>query len=72
MAVDIPIRSAAIKLDSFLKWAGIAPTGGQAKLLIIHGEVRVNGVMDNSRSRQLREGDIVEVQGQAYRVTRAE
>ena len=32
-----------IKLDQFLKLAQIVATGGQAKLLILDGQVKVNG-----------------------------
>jgi len=72
MGKDVPIRTGSIKLDSFLKWEGIAATGGQAKLMIAGGGVRVNGQLAYGRSLLLRAGDIVEVEGRSYRVTRAE
>jgi len=71
MAREVPIQSEMIKLDSFLKWEGIAPTGGQAKLMVAAGKVRVNGQVAYRRSLLLQVGDTVEVDGQAYRVTRA-
>jgi len=49
----------SIKLDQFLKWQGIAETGGQAKQLIQDGRVRVNGQVERRRGRKLVEGDIV-------------
>ena len=39
----IAIRTEFIKLDSFLKYAGLAETGGQAKDAIQAGAVLVNG-----------------------------
>ncbi len=57
-----------IKLDQFLKWVGVAATGGQAKLLIQGGEVRVNGERVTQRGRQLRTGDRVTVGGQSFTV----
>ncbi len=42
-----------IKLDQFLKFVGIAPTGGQAKLMIINGDVKVNGTVETRRGRKL-------------------
>jgi ribosome-associated protein len=57
-----------IKLDQFLKWVGAAQTGGEAKLMIQGGEVKVNGAIETRRSRKLVEGDSVMVQGQIYRV----
>lgn len=53
-----------IKLEQFLKLAQVAPTGGQAKLLIQSGQVRVNGVVETQRGRKLRPGDRVEVGGE--------
>lgn len=52
-----------MKLDQFLKWRGISGTGGQAKLLIQGGAVRVNGEVETRRGRKLRRGDQVEVEG---------
>lgn len=48
-----------IRLDQFLKLAGVVETGGQAKLLVQGGEVLVNGELETRRGRQLKPGDIV-------------
>lgn len=50
-----------IKLDQFLKWTGMAPTGGQAKILIQFGNVTVNGLVETRRGRKLVAGDRVTV-----------
>ncbi len=52
-----------MKLDQFLKWRGVSGTGGQAKLLIQSGAVRVNGEVETRRGRKLRRGDRVAVEG---------
>jgi ribosome-associated protein len=52
---------AIIRLDQFLKRSGIAGTGGQAKVMIQSGEVRVNGEVETKRRRQVKPGDVVEV-----------
>ncbi|MBD2203645.1 RNA-binding S4 domain-containing protein [Calothrix sp. FACHB-1219] len=57
-----------IKLDQFLKLVGIAPTGGQAKWLILDGAVKVNGVLETRRGRKLVSGDRVTVEGKTYDV----
>ena len=57
-----------IKLDQFLKFIGIAPTGGQAKLMIQNGEVTVNGETETRRSRKLVSGDLVTVFGRSFQV----
>ena len=52
-----------IKLDSFLKWQGLAETGGQAKLDIQSGKVRVNGEVETRRGKKLVNGDTVTYRG---------
>ncbi|MFB2892335.1 RNA-binding S4 domain-containing protein [Aerosakkonemataceae cyanobacterium BLCC-F50] len=55
-----------IKLDQFLKLKGIASTGGQAKLMIQSGEVKVNGSPETRRGRQLVKGDRVTVADKTF------
>jgi ribosome-associated protein len=57
-----------IRLDQFLKWKGMVATGGQAKMLIQGGQVQVNGQVETRRGRQLREGDVVTLDGQSLTV----
>ena len=57
-----------IKLDQFLKFVGIAPTGGQAKLMIQNGEVLVNDMVETRRGRKLVSGDRVTVGEQTFDV----
>lgn len=61
-----PTPSPAIKLDQFLKWSGAVQTGGEAKLLIQSGEVKVNGKMETRRGRKLMEGDRIAVMGERF------
>ena len=57
-----------IKLDQFLKWQGIAQTGGEAKIIIKQGMVEVNGESEIRRGRKLVTGDRVTVAGTTHRV----
>ena len=57
-----------IRLGQFLKWVGAVPTGGQAKLVIQGGQVKVNGLLETRRGRQLISGDLVTFQGKSYEV----
>jgi ribosome-associated protein len=50
-----------ITLNDALKLSGMAETGGQAKLLIQSGKVKVNGVVETRRKKQLKEGDVIQV-----------
>lgn len=53
-------------LDQFLKLAGIAASGGQAKVLIQGGEIKLNGVVETRRRRKLVRGDQIETGGKIY------
>lgn len=57
-----------IKLDSFLKAVNAVSSGGEAKILIVEGDVRVNGETEVRRGRKLRSGDRVELAGRTYHV----
>lgn len=59
----IEIKTESIKLDQFLKWANLAATGGEAKLMVQEGNVLVNGEIETRRGRTLVPGDEVEVKG---------
>lgn len=54
------IKTEFIKLDSLLKFAGAAETGGMAKELVQNGFVKVNGETCTMRGKKLRNGDTVE------------
>jgi len=53
-----------IKLDQFLKWQALVQTGGEAKMLILSGEVLVNGEVETRRGRKLVTGDRVSLYDQ--------
>ena len=57
----ISISTEFIKLDSLLKFAGVAETGGIGKELIAEGRVKVNGETCLMRGKKLRSGDKVEL-----------
>lgn len=64
----IKINTEFIKLDSFLKFSGIAQTGGHGKILVEDGLVKVNGETCTARGKKLYPGDKVEVQGEGFQV----
>lgn len=57
------LNSEYIKLDQFLKMAGIIQTGGEAKFYLEENIVLVNGVEERRRGRKLYPGDVVNVEG---------
>lgn len=68
MAQKVPIHTAYIRLDAFLKLSGAAATGGEAKVKIQAGEVSVNGEVCLMRGKKLRAGDVVSLAGRALEV----
>ena len=66
---DVAIREEPIRLGQLLKFAGLAPSGGEARALLEAGAVTVNGEPEARRGRQVRRGDVVAVGEDAVRVT---
>lgn len=62
------INTDFIRLDGFLKFKGIAETGGQAKQFIQDGIVKVNGEVCTSRGKKIRAGDTVSVFSVYYKI----
>ena len=60
---EIKIHTEFIKLQDLLKFAGAVETGGEAKLAIQGGEVKVNGEPCAMRGKKLRPGDRAELPG---------
>lgn len=58
--VPITIRDERIDLDQFLKFCGIASSGGEAKYFITEGFISVNGEPEPRRRRKLQDGDRVD------------
>ena len=59
----VSINGDFIKLDSLLKLAGLVYTGGQAKMEILDGQVKVNGEVCLMRGKKIRRGDTVSFDG---------
>jgi ribosome-associated protein len=57
-----------ITLNDALKLSGLAATGGQAKVLIQSGQVKVNGEVEMRRKKKLKAGDVIEVNGEEFEI----
>ncbi|GAA0127048.1 MULTISPECIES: S4 domain-containing protein YaaA [Clostridium] len=66
--IEIKINTEFIKLDSFLKFSGACSLGSEAKFFIKNGDVKVNGDIEIQRGKKLYNGDIVEFQGENYKI----
>lgn len=56
---EIKITTEFIKLDALLKFASLTGSGGEAKMLILDGQVSVNGEVCTMRGKKIRPGDVV-------------
>lgn len=65
---QMKIETDFIRLDSALKYADIAVTGGHAKILIGDGEIKINGEPCTMRGKKLRKGDSFEYDGFIYEI----
>lgn len=60
----VTVREIPIELCQFIKFGGIAESGGEAKQLIGAGEVLLNGVVETQKRKKLAVGDQVTARGQ--------
>ena len=60
---EVEVVGGVIRLGQFLKLAGLVDAGSEARPLLAEGRVRVGGQVETRRGRQLRGGDVVEVDG---------
>ena len=62
----VDITREPVELYKILKFEGLVATGGEAKLLIADGQVRVNGETETRRRRKMHSGDIIEFRGERF------
>ncbi len=68
--IDVAIRGNAIPLGVLLKLAQVVQSGGEAKMLVQQGGIRVNGAVETRRRHPLVPGDQIELpDGRTVRVT---
>ena len=70
--IPVTIHTEFIKLQDFLKFADIAPSGGMAKNFVQDGIVEVNGEVCTMRGKKLYDGDTVSFDGGTWVVTHAD
>jgi ribosome-associated protein len=66
--MSFTISTDYIKLDSFLKLINIVGSGGEAKIIIAEGQVKVNDETETRRGRKLYPGDRVDLGGHRFTV----
>jgi len=69
---ELMISGEYIRLDQLLKAANLAGSGGQAKILIASGLVKVNGSVVRERGKKIYPGDEVICDRQKLQVKKPE
>lgn len=66
--ITINLREDYIKLGQALKAAGLVDSGVEAKIVIVNGEVKVNGETELQRGKKLKDGDVVSFDGEEIKI----
>ena len=64
----IKLRDDYIKLGQAIKAANLVGSGVEAKFVIQDGLVKVNGAVEMQRGKKLYDGDVVEFDGETFKV----
>ncbi len=64
----IVITTEFIKLQDLMKFGNMVSTGGEAKMMILDGQVKVDGEVCLMRGKKIRPGNVVEFDGGMYTV----
>lgn len=67
---EIILREDYIKLGQALKAAGLVESGVEAKMVILDGEVLVNGKTELQRGKKLYDGDVVSFRGEEIKIVK--
>ena len=55
----VTVREEPIELSQLLKFSGLTGTGGEAKRMIMEGQVFLNGRVETQKGKKIRAGDRV-------------
>lgn len=68
--MKVKINTDYIKLGQFLKLAGIITNGGESKVMIQEGFVKVNGAIELARGKKIYPGDVITFEKKDYLVVK--
>lgn len=66
--VEFVLRGEFVELCNLLKLTDIAQSGGQGKVMVADGMVKVDGKVELRKTAKIRPGQLVECFGQSIRV----
>jgi len=62
--IEVEIPKEPVELYKILKFEGLVPSGGEAKLVISQGMVLVNGEVEMRKRKKIVSGDSIEFAGE--------
>lgn len=65
---EVEINSESVELFKILKFEGMVPSGGVAKLAIESGDVFVNREVETRKRKKIMAGDVIEFNGESIRI----
>jgi ribosome-associated protein len=63
---EIFLSKQPVELFKILKFEGMASSGGEAKSLIADGHVKINGVTELRKRKQIAADDVIEFGGEEF------
>ena len=64
----VEISREPVELYKILKFEGMVATGGEAKMVISEGQVRVNGKVETRKRKKIVAGDTIEFDKETIRI----
>lgn len=68
----VEISHEPVELYKILKFEGMVPTGGEAKLVISEGLVQVNGKIETRKRKKIVAGDVIAFEQETIRIQLSE
>jgi ribosome-associated protein len=65
---SVEISREPVELFKILKFEGLVASGGEAKLVIAEGMVKVNGKIETRKRKKIVSGDIIEFGQETIRI----
>jgi ribosome-associated protein len=65
---EVVLSREPVELYKILKFEGLLASGGEAKFAVADGLVKVNGVVELQKRKKIVSGDVIEFDGQAFKV----
>lgn len=66
--IEVVLKTEPVELYKILKFEGLVPSGGVAKLAIESGDVLVNGIVETRKRKKMVVGDTIEFNGELLKL----